>query len=51
MKSYFNLKEALPPLITEKNVQLSTLKTVSYTLHAREAWNERIGDALSSPSR
>jgi len=51
MKSYSDPVEDLPPLITEKNVLLSTPKTVSHTLLAGEAWNERIGDALSSPSR
>jgi hypothetical protein len=37
IKSYSNPVEALPPLITEKNVLDSTLKTISYTLHAGQA--------------
>jgi hypothetical protein len=51
MKSYSDPVEALPPLITEKNVLLSTPKTISYTLRAGQAWNKRMGDILSSPSR
>ena len=51
IKLYSNPAEALPPLITEKNVLLSTPKTIPYALQARQAWNERMSDALSSPSR
>jgi len=37
IKSYSNLVKTLSPLITEKNVLLSTLKTISYMLRAKEA--------------
>jgi len=37
MKTYSDPEEALPPLITDANVLLSTPKTVSYTIRARKA--------------
>jgi hypothetical protein len=51
MKLYSDPVKPLPPLITKDNVLLSTLTTISHTLHAGQAWNQRMGDVLSSPSR
>jgi len=51
MKTYSDPEEALPSLITDANVLLSTPKTVSYTICAGKAWNKRMDDTLSSPSR
>src|SRR5277367_6361479 len=51
IKKYSDLVEPLPPLITEKNVLALTLKSISYTLQARQAWKQRMDEILSSPSR
>jgi len=51
MKTYNDPVEPLPPLITEKNVLGLTPKSISHTLQAGQAWNQRMGDVLSSPSR
>jgi hypothetical protein len=50
MKTYSDLEEALPLLITNANVLLSTLKTVSQTIRIRKLWNKRMDNILSSPS-
>jgi hypothetical protein len=34
MKTYSDPKEALPPLIIDTNILLSTPKTISHTIHA-----------------
>src|SRR5271170_4955587 len=51
MKMYSDPVELLPLLIIDKNVLALTLKLISHTLYARQAWNRRIEDVLSSPSR
>jgi hypothetical protein len=51
MKKYSNPQEPLPPLITDDNVFSTTPKTISHTLKAGEAWNERLAPELNSPSR
>jgi hypothetical protein len=51
MKKYSDPVEPLPPLITNKNVLALTPKSISHTLQAGEAWNQRMGMVLSSPSR
>src|ERR1700726_1403173 len=51
MKKYSNPIEPLLPLITDKNVLDHTPKSISHTLRARQAWNRRMEDVLSSPSR
>ena len=51
MKRYSDLVEPLPPLITDKNVLALTPKSISHTLRAGQAWNQRMEDILSSPSR
>jgi hypothetical protein len=51
MKKYQDPQEPLPELITEKNVLALTPKSISHTLRAGQAWNQRMSDVLSSPSR
>jgi hypothetical protein len=51
MKKYSDPQESLPPLITDNNVFCTTPKTISHTLKAGQAWNERLAPELSSPSR
>jgi hypothetical protein len=50
MKKYSNPQEPLPLLITDKTVLALTLKSISYTLRARQAWNQRMDNVLSSRS-
>jgi hypothetical protein len=51
IKKYSDPVKPLPLLITSKNVLSLTLKSMSHTLQAGEAWNQRMSDVLSSPSR
>jgi hypothetical protein len=50
MKKYSDLVKPLPLLAIDKNALLFTPKTISYTLCAKQAWNQRINNVLSSPS-
>ena len=51
MKKYSDPIEPLRLLITNKNVLALTPKSISHTLQAGEAWNQRMDTVLSSPSR